>query len=256
MDNGQELVDISTAAIRLGVTPEAVRKRIARGTLSATKQDGRWYVVLEGHDGKGVNMETAGESGDVLTRSISRRNAIKAGGIVALGLAFSKPIISSLHPPPAYAQALSAGPGPGPPYWSLALEAEDGTIASPMIVGTDSNASGGRYISVTSGDNSTTPAPEATYNFSVPEIGTYYLWALLYGPDFQSDALYVGIDGSWDRVFTTITETYEWVRVENSGTFGFVLSQGAHTIQVGHGEINARLDTLYLTSDADATPTP
>ena len=48
----------------------------------------------------------------ILTRRITRRQAVKAGGIAALGLAFSKPIISSLQPPPAFAQVLSPGPTP------------------------------------------------------------------------------------------------------------------------------------------------
>ena len=48
MDTGQDMIDIGTAAVRMGVTPEAVRKRISRGTISATKQDGRWYIVLDG----------------------------------------------------------------------------------------------------------------------------------------------------------------------------------------------------------------
>jgi len=45
MDDRQDRVDISTAAARMGITPEAVRKRIKRGTLQATKQDGRWVVT-------------------------------------------------------------------------------------------------------------------------------------------------------------------------------------------------------------------
>ena len=40
------VVDISTAAVRMGITPKAVRNRIARGTLDGVKQDGRWYVAL------------------------------------------------------------------------------------------------------------------------------------------------------------------------------------------------------------------
>ena len=48
MDTGQDMIDIGTAAIRMGVTPEAVRKRISRGTIPATKQDGRWYIVQDG----------------------------------------------------------------------------------------------------------------------------------------------------------------------------------------------------------------
>jgi len=51
MDGIQDTVDISTAAARMGITPEAVRKRISRGTLRATKQDGRWYVTPEAKKG-------------------------------------------------------------------------------------------------------------------------------------------------------------------------------------------------------------
>jgi len=47
MDTGQDMIDIGTAAVRMGVTPEAVRKRISRGTIPATKQDGRWYIVQD-----------------------------------------------------------------------------------------------------------------------------------------------------------------------------------------------------------------
>ncbi len=43
------MVDISTAAARMGITPKAVRNRLGRGTLDGTKQDGRWYVALCTH---------------------------------------------------------------------------------------------------------------------------------------------------------------------------------------------------------------
>ena len=81
----------------------------------------------------------------------------------------------------------------------------------------------------------------------------------MYGFDANSDALYLGIDNSWDRVFPNSSGSYQWVRVEvtnNSGSIGFDLNQGVHVIQVGHGEINARLDALYVTDDPNATPTP
>ena len=42
----KSMVDISTAAARMGITPKAVRNRLGRGTLDGTKQDGRWYVAL------------------------------------------------------------------------------------------------------------------------------------------------------------------------------------------------------------------
>ncbi|MCH8282461.1 MAG: hypothetical protein IIC96_17500 [Chloroflexi bacterium] len=51
----------------------------------------------------------------ILKRRITRRQAVKAGGIAALGLAFSKPIISSLLPPSALAQVITPGPTPTQP---------------------------------------------------------------------------------------------------------------------------------------------
>ena len=47
---------------------------------------------------------------EIQKRRISRRDAIKAGGIAAVGLAFSKPVIETIYPRPAFAQ-LSPGDG-------------------------------------------------------------------------------------------------------------------------------------------------
>ncbi|MFQ6028531.1 MAG: hypothetical protein ACE5Q6_13670 [Dehalococcoidia bacterium] len=45
----------------------------------------------------------------LLQKRISRRDAIKAGGITALGLAFSKPVIETIHPRPASANLSPVG---------------------------------------------------------------------------------------------------------------------------------------------------
>ena len=58
MDTVQDRLDISTAAAQMGITPEAIRKRIARGTLEATKEDGRWYVIP---DSRNNHRQDAGE---------------------------------------------------------------------------------------------------------------------------------------------------------------------------------------------------
>ena len=41
-----EAIPITDAAARLGVSPEAIRKRIARGSLTGEKRGGVWYVLL------------------------------------------------------------------------------------------------------------------------------------------------------------------------------------------------------------------
>lgn len=43
----QDGVPIAEAAARLGLSPEAVRKRLNRGTLPGYKLEGTWYVTLD-----------------------------------------------------------------------------------------------------------------------------------------------------------------------------------------------------------------
>lgn len=138
----------------------------------------------------------------------------------------------------------------------LLIEAEAMSRSAPMTLGNDTAALGGQFISPTSGAESFTPVREASVAVQVP-AGTFYLWARIAGPTNTSDALYVGIDASFDRVFPSVQGAYQWVRVETAdgnGVSGFALAAGTHIIQVGHGELNARLDALYLTSDAAETP--
>ena len=47
---GQTALELRTAARFLGISPEALRKRIQRGKVKAYKEDGRWLVVLDSPD--------------------------------------------------------------------------------------------------------------------------------------------------------------------------------------------------------------
>ena len=48
MDTDQPVLDIATAARTLGLTPDAVRKRLARGSLQGYKDErGFWHVTLD-----------------------------------------------------------------------------------------------------------------------------------------------------------------------------------------------------------------
>src|SRR5262245_17870173 len=69
--------------------------------------------------------------------------------------------------------AMQTGPG------FIWVEAESGSITSPMQVLADAAASRGSYIAVASGNNSTSSPPTtgiATYNFGVTAAGTYKAW--------------------------------------------------------------------------------
>ncbi len=60
MDLVQEKVDIKTAAQRLGITQEGVRKRIQRGLLKAEKLDNRWLVALPAQLEEDSNLHGTG----------------------------------------------------------------------------------------------------------------------------------------------------------------------------------------------------
>jgi hypothetical protein len=53
------LVSVADAATMFGITPQAVRKRIAAGTLNARKVAGAWQVVLEPATGETAATATA-----------------------------------------------------------------------------------------------------------------------------------------------------------------------------------------------------
>jgi pectate lyase len=126
-----------------------------------------------------------------------------------------------------------------------------------MSVNADPSASGGQYLTTTDAQDTMTPAREAWTTFNVPSGGgTYYLWARIMGPTINSDALYVGFDNTFVRIFPSGTGAYEWVRVEatQGSVTGFTLDAGAHAVQAAHGEVGARLDAVYLTDSATDTP--
>jgi hypothetical protein len=144
-----------------------------------------------------------------------------------------------------------------PTPFSQLIEAESMSLLSPAIViDNDINAFNNQYISIISGINSTSPQTEASYTISVPRTDNYYLWARIMGPSTSQDAVYIGIDTTWDRVFPSTTNVYEWVKADNGTTdnYAFYLTKGTHTIKAAHGELFARLDALYLTNNTTGTP--
>ena len=144
------------------------------------------------------------------------------------------------------------------PDFTQYIEAEAFTLTSPMVPASDSNASGGQYIHAPEGTGDTTnPTAEATYSIDIPSTGDYYLWLLMYGPTEANDALYIGFNGDFDRVFPSQILTYEWVETESehgSGDYIHTLTEGPNVIQISHGEELARADRVLVTNDPDLIP--
>ena len=135
-------------------------------------------------------------------------------------------------------------------------EAESGQIISTFTVVNDVSASNGKYIDTPTGTPGTSsPTTEVSVPIDIPTTGTYYLWARIYGLSAFEDAIYVGFDGSFDRIFSSSFGIWGWIKVEATpGNFAFNLNAGNHAITIGHGEPRARIDVLALTNDPNFVP--
>ncbi len=59
--------DLAAAAARLGISPDATRKRLERGTLRGEKRAGRWLVWLPDLDAQPDTPDAAGRQSDART---------------------------------------------------------------------------------------------------------------------------------------------------------------------------------------------
>jgi len=63
-DDHPDYLDIHEAAKALDVSPEALRKRITRGTIKAVKKGGHWYVQIEDNHPDSVRTEVQNSQDD------------------------------------------------------------------------------------------------------------------------------------------------------------------------------------------------
>jgi len=158
-------------------------------------------------------------------------------------------------PPPATPTPTPPPATPTPEPGSLVQEAEDATITSPMQIQNDSNASGGQYITVATGNNSYDSAPSngrAVFTFNVTQAGTYRINGLVIAPDYDGDSFWVQMDSSsfvkWNGL--AVKSSWTWDEVHNSDSgdsiMEYNLSTGNHTVTFAYREDHAKLDKIEL----------
>ncbi|MFQ5823569.1 MAG: PKD domain-containing protein [bacterium] len=144
------------------------------------------------------------------------------------------------------------------------LEAESGSITLPVKVHDDENASGGQFIEVMQGYNSTEIAPSAghiTYEFIVRKPGTYKVWGRVIAPMHDEDAFWVKMDDDnwikWKDI--EVGCQWHWGVVHdndnNNQEVLYNLTAGSHTLAITYCLDGTRLDKLLITNDLDYTPT-
>jgi hypothetical protein len=142
------------------------------------------------------------------------------------------------------------------------------TITSPLMIKDDAAASGGSYVTVVAGTNSSNTAPDSTtegvakYTFSVATTGTYRIWARVSAPTDADDSFWIrmGTSGSWIKWNAmTLGSAFHWVAVKPDGASNpstFSLTAGFdNELQVAYREDGTKLDSFIITNDAAFNPT-
>jgi hypothetical protein len=143
----------------------------------------------------------------------------------------------------------------------LWIEAEAGSLTSPITTAADSGASGGLYITTPDlggAIDSTQPGGQATYSFTVPAAATYVIWGRVLSANGGNDSFWVSMDGGpFTRWNTRISSAWVWDQVNDAGVADprlFSLGAGSHTLVIKQREDGARLDRLLITSDRGFIP--
>ncbi|MBN2413747.1 Ig-like domain-containing protein [candidate division KSB1 bacterium] len=148
----------------------------------------------------------------------------------------------------------------------LYIEAESGTITSPMQVAMDSEASGGQYIHAPNGigDNQ----GYADISFTVPFDDIYYIWGRTIASGLTENSFFYSINNVneriWDVSYEGYTSVWTWDQITDRGIgtweqpeidpVEFILSPGTYTLRIRTREDGTKLDQILITNDLNFIP--
>jgi PKD domain/Inosine-uridine preferring nucleoside hydrolase len=145
----------------------------------------------------------------------------------------------------------------------LWIEAEAGSIDSPMRVFGRNDASAGQFVEVESGNNNTEYAPgdgHIVYRFTARHPGIYKVWGRVIASMEDEDAFWVKMDNGewlmWKNI--SVGCKWHWDEVHDNGdkdqVVSFNLEEGEHTLRVTYLLDQTRLDKILITNDLDYIP--
>jgi poly(beta-D-mannuronate) lyase len=202
------------------------------------------YIVTNSTTGAVVNLPADSKSCAVTGLAVSTTYNFTVSAVNSIGSSINNPTVS--------ATTLASCT---PVFEKIWLEAENGTISSPMAISSDALASNGKYIMAPSGTNSSSSVPSSGYSTMSLNAtgGSYALWFRTILPTTASNSFYYRIDaGTWVswNVDANVSTTWTWRSVAT-----ITLSAGSHTLTVAYREGGSKLDRVLLTNDAAYVPT-
>lgn len=148
---------------------------------------------------------------------------------------------------------------PTPIPANLFFEAELGVLSGAMAIFADGAASGGSYVSVPEGSESSIPENDyVEFSASIETAGFYKFRANVRGPDGGSNSFYVQINGGQQYHWVTPNDnvwTTEFIADRNIGEIRLNLDVGINTLRVSLRETGTHLDSIeFLLLDANGEP--
>jgi len=141
--------------------------------------------------------------------------------------------------------------GSAPELPAGAIDAEDGTLTSPMVSVSDGSATGGYYI-----QTGTTNSGTASYTVNVSSDGIYTIVGRVNTATQSSNSFYITIDqgteGTWHTAITGGSWAEDTAHADAALTqrYEVELASGNHTIALRGRETETKLDYFYLTKVA------
>jgi tetratricopeptide (TPR) repeat protein len=140
--------------------------------------------------------------------------------------------------------------------YMITYEAECGQMGTNWQILTDTNASNGKYATITPGLNSISSAPTNRFGdwivipVSLTKSGTFAIFARCNNPTADDDSFWLRLDeGPFKMLNGLVTSGWEWV------SFGtYTLAKGAHTLTIGYREDGATLDKISISDYPLAPP--
>jgi hypothetical protein len=164
-------------------------------------------------------------------------------------------VIEGMDVEPTPEASLEASPVPRA-AGDIDIEAENATLTDPLIVGNDARASGGRFVWTARTKTPECTKPGVTSGWAEVSLtvaaGDYALWLRSNAGGAPRDTYCVRIDDAEPFVLNLRGGTgWRW-RKQNA--LVITLTEGAHTLRIRPLRPGSKLDRLFLSVDADATP--
>ena len=152
--------------------------------------------------------------------------------------------------------AVTVNPLPAASQATYFLEAESGTMSSPMIVAASTNASSGRYVYSQSSEQG-----DVTFSLKTAKAGNYIVWCRILSVTSSNDSFYISVNGGAETVYHTAeykwSKSWQWTRVNNGwlpDVLSFSLIKGTNTFRFRSREASTLLDSIYITNNRDFVP--